>query len=286
MVRRCFLFVVCSLIILNCSCQSLSTPVKSESVTAIIGAFDKEVAILQEKLSDKREQKIEGIMFATGKLNGRNTVVAWTGMGKVNAAMTTTLLIEHFRPSEVIFTGIAGGINRDLRPGDIVIAEKTVQHDLGIFTEKGMQNTGETNPLNEKMNPVFFPADERLLKFAEMAAQKIALENIKTSIGERRPGILKGVVATGDIFVSSSAKCAELRKRLGADAVEMEGAAVAQICYQQEVPCIIIRSISDNADENAQEDMNKFYIMAARNSAALAAAIGDFSAEPLNDNKN
>ncbi|MHC4495383.1 MAG: 5'-methylthioadenosine/S-adenosylhomocysteine nucleosidase, partial [Planctomycetota bacterium] len=89
--------------------------------------------------------------------------------------------------------------------------------------------------------------------------------------GRRDPKIIKGVVVTGDAFIASADKCAELRKRLEADAVEMEGAAVAQICYQRQIPCLVIRSISDNADEGAVMDKQMFYIMAARNSASLVA---------------
>ena len=100
------------------------------SPVAILGAFDEEVAILEAKLANPKAHIIEGIQFLTGTLNQRNVVIARTGVAKVNAAMTATLIIEHFRPSRAIFTGVAGGLNPDLQLGDIVIAEKTAQHDL------------------------------------------------------------------------------------------------------------------------------------------------------------
>jgi len=242
-----------------------------QSITAILGAFDEEVIMLQQKLTEKSERQIEGMKFVIGHLKGRKVVIAWTGIGKVNAAMTTTLLIEHFRPNEVIFTGIAGRINPQLSVGDIVIAEKTAQHDYGLLTTSGMENKGPPNPITRTRNPVFLPADKRLLQLAEKAAKQIEFEKIETINGTKSPRVTKGIIVTGDIFVASGAKCAELRKRLSADAVEMEGAAVAQICYQQAVPCIIIRSLSDNADEKAVEDMDKFYKVAAGNSATLVA---------------
>lgn len=256
-------------IILLCSSCTLFPVLDSDPITAILGAFDEEVTILQKQLTGIQEQEIEGISFVTGRLRGKRVVIAWTGIGKVNAAMTTTLLIEHFRPNEVVFTGIAGGINPDLQPGDIVIAAKTAQHDLCIITPDGIENFGVHNPANQKRNPVFFQADERLVKLAELSAKQVAPEKIKTSAGQRAPEIIKGVVVTGDAFIASAEKCTELRDRLGADAVEMEGAAVAQICYQRNVPCIVIRSISDKANEKAVEDVEKFYKMAARNSASL-----------------
>ena len=256
-------------ITLLCSSCTLFPVLDSDPITAILGAFDEEVTILQKQLTGIQEQEIEGISFVTGRLRGKRVVIAWTGIGKVNAAMTTTLLIEHFRPNEVVFTGIAGGINPDLQPGDIVIAAKTAQHDLCRITPDGIENFGVHNPANQKRNPVFFQADERLVKLAELSAKQVAPEKIKTSAGQRAPKIIKGVVVTGDAFIASPESCTELRNRLGADAVEMEGAAVAQICYQRNVPCIVIRSISDKANEKAVEDVEKFYKMAARNSASL-----------------
>ena len=245
----------------------------SAPITAILGAFGDEVEMLEGKLADSQEQRIEGIRFVIGKMKDRPVVVAQSGVGKVNAAMTTTLLIEHFRPNEVIFTGVAGGINPDLLPGDIVIATKTAQHDLGSLTSNGIENWGVRNPIDGKRNPTFFPADARLLNLAETSVRRVELEKIQTSQGERMPRVIKGVVVTGDVFVASGSKKQELREALQADAVEMEGAAVAQICWQRGVPCLVIRSLSDVADANADQDYEIFYKIAARNSAKLVAEI-------------
>jgi adenosylhomocysteine nucleosidase len=267
--------LTCSTILFTACNSELKKPIssQSQSPTAILGAMPEEVAMLEGQLSKKNERSIEGVKFVEGRLMGRNVVIAQTGTGKVNAAMTTAILIENFHPKRVIFTGIAGAINPQLSPGDIVIAEKTAQHDHGIFTSSGLENTGAVSPITGRRNPIFFPADPALLQLAEYAAQNVALEKIKTSEGERAPGIMKGVVVTGDIFVASPEKCEELRKTLGADAVEMEGAAVAQVCYQLGIPCIVIRSISDNANEKATEDIQKFYKIAAMNSASMVVGI-------------
>lgn len=278
MKRREFLTVSLTLIILLCgSCASVFRGQVSEQITGILGALDEEVAILQGQLADSKQQTIEGVSFVSGKLRGRKVVIAQTGIGKVNAAMTTTLMIEHFGPAEIIFTGIAGRVNPELSVGDIVIAEKTAHHDMGIITETGLVNRGEINPFDGVRNPVFFPADERLLKLAEEAAEKIKLTPVKTVAGKRAPRIVKGIVVTGDVFVASAAKVAELRRKLGADAVEMEGAAVAQVCYQRRKPCIVIRSISDKADEESLVDVDRFTMLAAVNSAALVAQMVEMS---------
>jgi adenosylhomocysteine nucleosidase len=247
--------------------------VHAEPVTALLGAFNQEVTLLEDRLADPQEHEIEGIRFVTGKLNGQNVVVAWTGIGKVNAAMTTTLLIEHFKPKRLIFTGIAGAVNPDLQPGDIVIAEKTAYHDMGTVWPEGLVPKGVKNRLDGTENPVFFPANRRLVRLAQQAASRATLESIQMIRGQRAPRIITGIVVTGDAFIASAAKCAELRKKFKADAVEMEGAAVAQICYQRDIAYLVIRSISDNANEGAVLDKQMFYILAARNSAELVADI-------------
>jgi adenosylhomocysteine nucleosidase len=260
-----FVMLLCS------SCGSVLRGTKPEPVTGILGAFRQEIAILEDKLADRQARRIEGMEFVSGKLNGKRVVMAWTGTGTVNAAMTTTLLIEHFRPNEVIFTGVAGGTNPQLQPGDIVIAQKIAYHDSGVLTPEEFVYKSVRNPLDGIENPFFFPADERLLGLAEEAAGRVELGTLKTSEGERTPKIVKGVIVTGDVFVASPAKCAELREKFKADAVEMEGAAVAQVCFQQGVGHIVIRCISDRADESAVSDLAAFYVMAAQNSASLVA---------------
>lgn len=242
-------------------------------VTGILGAFSEEIESLDNSIEDRKVQTIEGIPFVTGKLKGRKIVLALTGIGKVNAAMTATLLLEHFKPEEVLFTGIAGGINPDLLPGDIVIAEKTVQHDLGKLTTEGMRYRGMRNPLTKIRNPVFFPADSALLSLAEASGKRIKLDSIKAGSAVRIPIIITGIVVTGDVFVASPSKKNELREILNADAVEMEGAAVAQICWQHEVPCLVIRSLSDSANEQAEVDINMYREIAARNAALLVEDI-------------
>jgi adenosylhomocysteine nucleosidase len=229
--------------------------------------------LLEDQLTERQEQTIEGIRFVRGKLNGQEVVVVWTGIGKVNAAMTTTLLIEHFKPKHVIFTGIAGAVNPELHPGDIVIAQRTAYHDMGTVWPEGLFFKGVKNRLDGMENPVFFPADQELVKLAQQAADRADLERVRTATDERPPKIVTGVVVTGDVFIASTDKCNELRKRLEADAVEMEGAAVAQICYQRRIGHLVIRSISDKADEGAVFDKQMFYIMAAKNSAELVGQI-------------
>jgi adenosylhomocysteine nucleosidase len=232
---------------------------------AILGAMDEEVAWLRSQMHDTTSATYSGRTFVSGRLGSRLAVIAVTGVGKVNAAMTTTLLADHFHPAAVIFSGVAGGMNPDLFPGDIVIASRTMQHDLGEVTADSVINWGVRNPATKKVIPTYLTADSVLLSEAEKAAIMAPLEKVPTTIGLRHPKVITGLIATGDMFISSTPKKNELRRRLAPDAIEMEGAAVAQVCYELGLPCLIIRSLSDRADENALQDFEKFYQVAARN---------------------
>jgi adenosylhomocysteine nucleosidase len=261
-------FAVALLVLtVGCSCNSRPEPICK---TAILGAFADETALLKQQLSNRKDYRFEGISFFTGKLNNRPVVLANTGIGKVNAAMTTTVVITKFEPEEVIFTGIAGAINPELRPGDIVIAEKIAQHDYGLVTDTGFEIQATQNPAGVP-NPLFFAADKQLLDQAIEASRKISLNQIETTEGLLQPKIITGVIVTGDSFIASQKRSKQLRENLGADAVEMEGAAVAQVCCQQNIPCIVIRSISDKANETAVADVEWFTAVAAENSATLVA---------------
>jgi adenosylhomocysteine nucleosidase len=274
MKRRLLAVVACLVLaVLACSCTPAAKRDGAPIRLAVLGAFDREVSLLGEMLTDAQSQRIEGIEFLSGWAGGQRVVIAWTGVGKVNAAMVTTLLIEHFKPTQVLFTGIAGAVDPNLEPGDIVIAQQTAYHDMGSWWPEGIEPGGVKSRLTGDTNPVFFPADPDLLAAAQQAAPKTAFDPIAHRNGQRTPRIVVGTIVTGDTFVSSKERSAELADNLDADAVEMEGAAVAQVCYQRGIGCLVIRSIADKADESAVVDKQKFYVLAARNSATLVAAI-------------
>jgi adenosylhomocysteine nucleosidase len=238
-----------------------------------LGVSDSDVAGLVEKLTDAASQEIEGVKFTSGRIADRPVVVTWTGVGKVNAAMVAALLIEHFKPTRIIHTGIAGGVDPNLEPGDIVVAKQTAHHDMGYIGADGFEPGGVRSRLTNETNPTFFPADPNLVAIAQEAAGRTHFDPIARRNGQRLPRVVVGTVVTGDTFVASKAKCEELAEKLEADAVDMEGAAVAQICYQRGVAHLVIRSIADKADESAVVDKQKFYTLAAENSAALVQKI-------------
>ena len=248
-------------------------PAPTARVIGILSAMTLEIETLGQQLTDKTEMTVQGIRFTTGSLKDRRVVLAHSGMGKVNAAMAATLLVEQFQPTHVLFTGIAGGLNPDLRPGDVVIGAKTAYHDYGEWTPEGFRVGRTVDPFTGKPNPLFFPANPGLLAVAEKAALELKLAPVKTASGERTPRVVTGVIVTGDAFVASAAKKDALRKEFNADATEMEGAAVAQICWQRRVPCVILRSLSDSAGAKAQENVLFFEKSAAQNAALLVTSI-------------
>jgi adenosylhomocysteine nucleosidase len=253
----------------------------TQPVTAILSALTDESALLEQSLSGKHEQKIQGIRFVSGKLAGRNVVLVVSGMGKVNAAVVTTLLIEHFSPKEILFSGIAGCLNPKLGLGDIVIAERTTQHDLLHIDRKHVTAMEIFSPVDDSKNPEYFPADPYLLRTSQAAASHVRPAVFHNNGKDRPSRIVTGLVVTGDQFIGADAKKKELQKRYHADACEMEGAAVAQVCYQFAVPCLIIRSISDLADNAADKDVDVFMKAAANNAAAFVKEVVTLLAQPV-----
>ena len=249
--------------------QNQPQPYESNPIVAILGAFGTEVQLLRQSLQNAQEVIVQGVCFYTGTLQNRSVVIGQTGIGKVNAAITTTLLVHAFKPKQLIFTGIAGGINTNLHPGDIIIGEQVGHHDYQAITFEGVPTRQTYNFLTNELNPDFFRADAELTQIALDASRDVVFE----AVGHRQPVCALGTIVSGDLFVSSAEKVTQLRDVFGADATEMEGAAVAQVCHQWGVPHLVIRSISDRADAEATEVMFEHLQIAAQNSARLTLKI-------------
>jgi len=272
LIASCCTFSICGQHIVETKAAAPIDTVATD-ITGILGAFPEEVKFLSTQLQHKTEFIIQHLSFTEGMLNGQHVVLAQTGIGKVNAALTTILLIEHFHPKAIVFTGIAGAVNPTLAPGDLVIGTTLAHHDYGTLSSAGIQHRPTRDPATMQENPVYFPADTSLVSLARRAGQGLALEKIKSPQGMRLPKIITGTIVTGDVFVSSEKATQMLLKEMHAEATEMEGAAVAQVSYQQHVPFVVIRSMSDNASSTARSDIETFYQVAARNSANLVMAM-------------
>jgi adenosylhomocysteine nucleosidase len=249
------------------------SPLFAQSVIGVLG-IAREIAPIEKRLQDVREVPVKGYVFRVGTLNGRQVVVGRSGAGKVNAAIIATLLISQFNPAALLFSGTAGAIDPALRQGDVVIGTTVAQHDAGLQAADGIRRRGMRNPLTGELDPLLVPAPELLLDVARRSAQGLQLPPLRTPDGvEKPPRIVEGVIVTGDVFLADNGRRIQLRESLGATAVEMEGAAVVQTCRQFGVPCLVIRSITDRADADANANYEKFLEAASENAATLAAAV-------------
>ncbi|WP_321282147.1 5'-methylthioadenosine/S-adenosylhomocysteine nucleosidase [Marinifilum fragile] len=218
----------------------------------IIGAMEIEVVRLRALLSDKNEQKKGGFVFYTGKLNGNDIVLLQSGIGKVNAAIGAAIMIDNYSPDFVINTGAAGGFPGDLKVGDIVISKELIHHDMDctVFGYK----TGQVPGM-----PASFAADEKLIDLADKCIHKLI--DVKTK---------KATILTGDQFMNNPETTKKIKDTFpSAEAVEMEGAAIAQTCFQFKVPFVVIRSISDIAGQENAIEYEEFVETAAVNSANM-----------------
>ena len=218
----------------------------------IIAAEDKEMLAIKEKMINVEEETIYNLIFYKGNINKAKYILVKSGVGKVNAARTTQMLIDNFKVKSVINIGSAGGINDNLKIGDIVIGEKLVQHDFDVTVfdrEKGfIPETGK-----------FFESDKILIDNI-----KQALENINEDFN-----IHIGTIATGDTFLTDINKKENIKLEFNADCVEMEGAAIAQTCMLCNVSFVVIRGISDVPNGENHIDFNEYLDMISRRVANL-----------------
>lgn len=219
----------------------------------IIGAMEEEIRNLKYDMKIQEERDLASMRFSKGILCGREVVLVRSGIGKVNAAVCTQVLADIFHVDAVINTGIAGSLDADIDIGDMVISTDAVEHDMdaSIF--------GDPVGQVPRMDTFSFPADQEL---AEKAVQANA---------EANPDIrtFKGRVVSGDQFVSSSEVKDRLVRLFDAKCTEMEGAAIAHAAYLNNIPCVIIRAISDKADNSATMDYPAFEAKAIEHSVRL-----------------
>jgi adenosylhomocysteine nucleosidase len=226
----------------------------------IMGAMPQEIDLLKASMDIYKEELLGGRTFTSGKLHGFDIVLVFSRWGKVAASSTATTLLNLYKIDFLFFTGVAGAVDSNLNVGDVVIGNKLYQHDMDarpIFSKFQI-------PLTEVIT--FSPEKNYLLQ-AEVAVKKY-LTNLKSTIGLNKlnqfsihdPQVLQGTIASGDQFVTNADvhEDMHLNSNEKAHAVEMEGAAVAQICEEYQKPYLIIRIISDKADGSAAVDFNDF----------------------------
>ena len=227
---------------------------KDGNVIGIIVAMPKELDSIRDGMTDVTEETISGILFSSGTLEGRRVVVALSGVGKVFAAICTEIMIFRYAPSLIVNTGIGGTLTPEAGIGDVVVATDVVQHDM------------DTSPIGDPIgmisgiNVVHIDSDgeasERFCRAASSCGCKV----------------VRGTIASGDQFVASRERKAEIVSLFGGAACEMEGAAVGQVCYVNRVPFCVVRTISDEADGSVAEDYPAFARRAAEKSTVVLRA--------------
>ena len=224
-------------------------------VIGIIGAMDEELDLYLKELKNSSKSIVSGMVFNKGILMKRQVVVVKSGLGKVQSAICVQTLITHFNASSVIFTGVAGALNPELEIGDIVISKDCIQHDIdgtGLGFKQGQIPYSDIR---------VFLASKSLSEAAMNSAKNLNLR------------VIEGRILTGDQFVTDIEKAKQLRKDFKGDCVDMEGASVAHVCMLNNIPFVIIRSISDRADHSASVDFPEFLKSSSKNCFKLVKEI-------------
>lgn len=245
------------------------------TTTAIVSALHEELAAVLELMPDEQQQTIGGRSFWRGHLHGHDVIAVLSGIGKVAAATTATALIERFGVQRIVFTGVAGGLGEGVKVGDVVVAQRFLQHDMDaspIFPRHEVPGYGRsTFEADATLTAQLARASEHVLR---ALPSQLGPDVLKT-FGLQTPRCHQGLLISGDRFVSTTAESQALREALPeALAVEMEGAAFAQVCHDYGVPLAVVRTISDRADDAAHMDFPRFLReVASRYSSAIIDAL-------------
>lgn len=233
---------------------------KSYQRMGIIGAMEVEIQTLRAAMTVDETRTVSGMTFYLGTLDGVSVVLAQSGVGKVFAAVAAEIMVTVFGADALVNTGVGGGIAEGLEIGEVVAATHLVQHDMDTTP------IGDPPGLLSGINIVNLPCDEELRSRLENAMDALAIPH------------REGVIASGDQFISSTAQKERIRHLFGASVCEMEGAAIGQVAYINQIPCAVLRAVSDNGDDSARVDFPTFARASAEKSAqVIRKFLQDFS---------
>lgn len=223
----------------------------------VIGAMEQEVTLLRDQIENCETLSLGGCEIYTGQIKGVDVALLKSGIGKVAAAIGTTLLLDHFHPDVVINTGSAGGLDPKLNVGDIVISTEVRYHDVDV-TAFGYE------PGQMAQCPAAFLADNKLINIAQEC------------IGSLKLNAVRGLICSGDAFINGAEPLARIRKTFpNVAAVEMESTAIAHVCHQFKTPFVVVRAISDVADKESHLSFDEFLSVAARQSSLMVTTMLD-----------
>ena len=244
----------------------MTTDITSTKRIGILAAMPEELKTFLDEMPDEHQVELAGRTFWVGHWHGHVVIAVLSGIGKVAAAVTSSLLINRFHATEIWFTGVAGGLGDEVRVGDVVVADELMQHDMDaspLFPRFELPGKG--------VSVLKTDADlaNRAVQAAQVVLQVVAHDGEShagelsrqglDALGIGRPAVHRGLIASGDQFIGSAQASQGIRDAVPAVlAVEMEGAAVAQVCHDFGVPFVVIRTISDRADDEAHIDFQRF----------------------------
>lgn len=224
-----------------------------KDIIGIIGAMDEEVEELKHIMDGDEIITKAGLDFHIGSIDNKKIIVVRSGIGKVNAAVCTQILIDSFGVQCVINIGVAGAVSHELDLGDIVISTDAVYHDFDVTS------FGYDKGIIPRMEESYFKADENLVRLAKKAGDNLNVDN----------NIFVERIVSGDQFVADLAVKNQIKDEFNGFCTEMEGTAIAHVCHLNKVPFVIIRSISDKADNSAEMNYNDFVLIAAKNASMM-----------------
>lgn len=233
----------------------------------VLGAVPWEIAPVCAAMTGTKQGKVYDFPYWMGKIGGATVISAITGVGKTNAAMVCALFIERFKPDLLLYTGTAARVNRSLRTGDIILGQKVVHHDFGTLQQTGMLYRKTIGAVKGRPTNFQYRADAALVKEALAAAKTYPLRKVTANGLTYVPAIRAGIICSGDVFGMTEIKLTDIRNKIGADLVEMEGSAIGQVCFELHMPHLVIRGGSNFAQENPGSDYKRLGNIAARSAA-------------------
>ena len=267
-------------LILCCGCGSTvlspqpATAQVQERPWAVIGTFPQEIEYLKTQMVISSQEDLQGRQVFLGTLQGKPVVVTAVGVGSVNASAGTSLLIERYNPRAVILNGVAGGLG-DAEPGDVVIAGSLIHYGFAQLNDQGYSPWPTYQPDFVTRNPLYFTPDPTLLAAAQLAGEDLVLADVTLNGVVTQPKVIDGIISSEDVFSTVKSRNEDVRAETGCNTFEEEGAPVAQTCSQLGLPFIVVRGISNRAQEDGFETFQVLSPVAAENANRLVLAMLD-----------
>jgi 5'-methylthioadenosine/S-adenosylhomocysteine nucleosidase len=249
---------------------------KATDTIVILGAVPQEITLLTEAMGNPPKSALWGIPYFRGKLDGKNVVVAITGIGKTFTGMTTTLFIREFKPKVVVMSGTGARINPALRTGDIIVATVTYEHDYGSLTRTGMVYRPMNGPMNGNEVENAFSPPTAMLAIADRAIASYRGPEVTANGATYHVSVRRGVVSSSDLFGVTQERIESLRSLFHTDIMEMESAPLGHVCETLGVPYLIVRAGSNVAQEAPNDDYLRLGPIAAREAARFTLHLVKF----------